>query len=27
MLYGPAFLAVTAHDKVSEEPPLAPYAR
>ena len=27
ILYGPAFLAVTAHDKTSEEPPLAPYAR
>lgn len=27
ILYGPAFLAVTVHDKVSEEPQLAPYAR
>jgi triacylglycerol esterase/lipase EstA (alpha/beta hydrolase family) len=27
MLYGPAFVAVTVHDRVAEEPPLAPYAR
>ena len=27
MLYGPALLAVTVHDKVADEPPVAPYAR
>ena len=27
MLYGRAFVAVTVHDRVAEEPPLAPYAR
>jgi hypothetical protein len=27
MLYGPALVAVSIHDTVAEEPPLAPYAR